>query len=177
MVDARAAAQVTAACAHARTSAVVIDAGALATVSTSRRARGHGAVILTPHAGEMASLLGIERDEVLRRPLDIAHAAAARFGAVIVLKGARTYVVAPDGSGFENTAGNLGLGTSGSGDTLSGVIAGLCARGAEPTQAAVWGVHLHATAGDMLARKLGPLGYLARELLAEIPPLLARFGA
>jgi NAD(P)H-hydrate repair Nnr-like enzyme with NAD(P)H-hydrate dehydratase domain len=71
-------------------------------------------------------------------------------------------------------AGNAGLGTSGSGDTLSGVIAGLAARGAELVQASAWGVFLHGRAGDVLARKVGPLGFLARELLAEIPPLMAR---
>ncbi|HEY0082691.1 MAG TPA: NAD(P)H-hydrate dehydratase, partial [Pyrinomonadaceae bacterium] len=68
-----------------------------------------------------------------------------------------------------------GLATSGSGDTLSGVIAGLAARGATPFQAAVWGVHLHALAGDELARRMGPLGFLARELLAEIPALMSKF--
>jgi NAD(P)H-hydrate repair Nnr-like enzyme with NAD(P)H-hydrate dehydratase domain len=75
---------------------------------------------------------------------------------------------------FECTAGNHGLGTSGSGDVLAGVIGGLAARGADPVQAAVWGVHLHGNAGDVLARRLGPLGYLARELLDEIPPAIAR---
>ncbi|MBC8072161.1 MAG: hypothetical protein IAG13_27825, partial [Deltaproteobacteria bacterium] len=61
----------------------------------------------------------------------------------------------------------------GSGDTLSGVIAGLCARGADLLQATVWGVHAHAAAGDRLARRIAPVGYLARELLAEIPQLIA----
>ena len=61
---------------------------------------------------------------------------------------------------------------SGSGDVLAGLIGGLCARGAEPLQAAVWAVHVHALAGDVLAHRLGPLGYLASELLPEIPSLL-----
>jgi NAD(P)H-hydrate repair Nnr-like enzyme with NAD(P)H-hydrate dehydratase domain len=59
---------------------------------------------------------------------------------------------------------------------LSGIIAGLCARGTDPLRAAVWGVYLHARAGDVLARQIGPYGFLARELLREIPRLLARFG-
>jgi ADP-dependent NAD(P)H-hydrate dehydratase len=92
---------------------------------------------------------------------------------VVALKGARTFVVAPDGRTFDNVAGNIGLGTSGSGDTLSGVIAGLCARGADPLQATVWGVHAHAAAGDRLARRIAPVGYLARELLAEVPQVIA----
>lgn len=151
---------------------LVLDAGALAAVAEAR----HDRVIITPHAGEMARLCGIHRDEVLARPQQLACETAARLGVVVALKGARTYVAAPDGRCHENTAGNLGLGTSGSGDTLSGVIAGLCARGAEPLQAAVWGVFLHARAGEVLARKVAPLGFLARELLTEIPPLLARCG-
>ena len=152
---------------------LVLDAGALKALWGARTPVSAEKMIVTPHAGEMAKLCGLERDEVLARPLALARETAARLGVVVALKGVRTYVAAPDGTCFENTAGNLGLGTSGSGDTLSGVIAGLCARGADPLQAAVWGVHLHARAGEVLAKKVGPLGFLARELLTEIPPLLA----
>jgi len=155
-------------------SPLIIDAGALSAVEHYRRSKDSGELILTPHAGEMATLWGCDRDEVLARPLEIAREAAARWNAVVALKGAHTFVVAPDGTAYCNTAGNIGLGTSGSGDTLSGVIAGLCARGATAVQAAVWGVFLHAKAGDLLARRIGPLGYLARELLIEIPPLLMK---
>jgi NAD(P)H-hydrate repair Nnr-like enzyme with NAD(P)H-hydrate dehydratase domain len=65
-----------------------------------------------------------------------------------------------------------GLATSGSGDVLAGIVAGLAARGAEPAQAAVWAVFLHSRAGEALARRTGPLGFLARELSAELPRLL-----
>jgi NAD(P)H-hydrate repair Nnr-like enzyme with NAD(P)H-hydrate dehydratase domain len=122
----------------------------------------------------MASLWGVSRDEVLAAKEKIACEVAAKLGAVVALKGAETIIVAPDGEIYRNTAGNLGLGTSGSGDTLSGVIAGLAARGADALQAAVWGVHVHARAGEVLARRIAPLGYLARELLHEIPPLVAK---
>jgi NAD(P)H-hydrate repair Nnr-like enzyme with NAD(P)H-hydrate dehydratase domain len=67
----------------------------------------------------------------------------------------------------------MGLATSGSGDVLAGVIAGLVARGTEAAHAAAWGVHLHALAGERLSRRVGPLGFLARELPAEIPPLMS----
>ena len=157
---------------------LVVDAGALAAFARSSGLKGpHAArVIVTPHAGEMARLWGVSRDDVAADPRAIARAAAVDLNAIVALKGAHTYVAAPDGATFHNTAGNLGLGTSGSGDTLAGVIAGLCARGADPLQAAVWGVFLHARAGEVLARELGPLGFLARELLMEIPPLLAALG-
>lgn len=154
---------------------IVLDAGALEALGPGKPRREHaGGIIITPHAGEMAQLRGLRREHIVREPLRVARAAAAELGVVVALKGAHTYVAAPDGTAFHNTAGNIGLGTSGSGDTLSGIIAGLCARGASPLQAAVWGVYLHAKAGDTLAARMGPLGFLARELLGEIPRLLAK---
>ncbi|HEX8853166.1 MAG TPA: ADP/ATP-dependent (S)-NAD(P)H-hydrate dehydratase, partial [Pyrinomonadaceae bacterium] len=105
------------------------------------------------------------------------RAAVARFQAVVILKGRETLISAPDSPIYRNRAGNVGLATSGSGDTLSGIVAGLAARGARPLAAAVWGVHLHARAGDRLARRMGRLGFLARELLAEIPPLMSELHA
>jgi ADP-dependent NAD(P)H-hydrate dehydratase len=129
--------------------------------------------ILTPHAGEMAGLLGIDKAEVEADRLGTARRAAEHFRAVVALKGAETLVVDPAGGAWSNRSGNVGLATSGSGDTLSGIVAGLAARGAEPARAAAWGVHLHGAAGDRLAERVGPLGYLARELLAEIPALMA----
>jgi NAD(P)H-hydrate repair Nnr-like enzyme with NAD(P)H-hydrate dehydratase domain len=65
------------------------------------------------------------------------------------------------------------MGTSGSGDVKAGVVLGLCARGAEPAQAAAWGAHLHGSAGDRLASALGATGYLARELADQVPKVLA----
>ena len=70
----------------------------------------------------------------------------------------------------------VGLATSGSGDTLAGIVAGLAARGATAAHAAVWGAYLHGSAGRVLAGRIGPIGFLARELLDEIPKLMARFG-
>jgi hydroxyethylthiazole kinase-like uncharacterized protein yjeF len=153
---------------------VIIDATALKPLGTlaSEVRRLNGKVILTPHADEMAAMLSVDKSVLLKRPLETARGAANDFNAVVVLKGATTYIVAPDGTACFNTAGNVGLGTTGSGDVLAGIITGLCARGATPFQAAVWGVYLHATAGDRLAHSMGLLGYLAREIPAEIPKLL-----
>jgi hydroxyethylthiazole kinase-like uncharacterized protein yjeF len=134
----------------------------------------NGRAVLTPHAGEMASLLGVDKREVGRNPADVARAAAHRFAAVVALKGAETFVAHPDGSAYRYTGGTVGLATSGSGDTLAGVVAGLAARGAPPLHAAVWGAYLHGSAGRVLARRVGRVGFLARELLDEIPPLLRR---
>ena len=154
---------------------VVLDAAALA--FASKHADGlhglGGRAILTPHATEMALLLGIEKDAVTADPPAIARRAAAERQAVTALKGAQTFIATPDGALYHNKAGNVGLATSGSGDTLAGIVAGLAARGAEPWLAAAWGVYLHAAAGDALARRHGPLGFLARELLSEVPSLMA----
>jgi hydroxyethylthiazole kinase-like uncharacterized protein yjeF len=123
-------------------------------------------VVLTPNEGELAALHG-GREVTLREG---AEAVAERYGAVVATKG---WVVTPDGRAWRDEIGGVGLGTSGSGDVLAGVIGGLLARGAEPAQAAVWGQYAHAAAGDRLAARLGRLGFLARELLDELAPVLA----
>jgi len=152
----------------------VLDAAALRLFRRHKRLPGGklDSIIATPHAGEMADLWGCPAEHVHANPLRLATEAARELGVTWVLKGVRTFIVDPDGRAFENVAGNSGLATAGSGDVLAGLIAGLAARGAEPVQAAVWGVYLHAKAGDALKRKLGPLGYLARELAAEVPAQL-----
>lgn len=154
---------------------LVLDAGALSCIEDDEQCLFglKGNVILTPHAGEMAMMLGLDKEDVARDPLSLAKRAARAMRAVVALKGAETFIVAPDGEAYCNRTGNVGLATSGSGDTLSGIITGLAARGAEPLQAAAWGVHLHGRAGDRLARRMGRLGFLARELLAEVPALMS----
>jgi hydroxyethylthiazole kinase-like uncharacterized protein yjeF len=153
---------------------VVLDAGAVACLANGRdllHALG-GRAVVTPNADELAEIYGEEFAE-REGALAAARRAADEFRAVVVLKGRETFVASPGGETFVNRAGTVGLATSGSGDVLAGVIAGLVARGAEATHAAAWGVHLHALAGERLARKVGPLGFLARELPAEIPSLMA----
>ncbi|QQP93427.1 NAD(P)H-hydrate dehydratase (plasmid) [Skermanella sp. TT6] len=155
--------------------ALVIDAEALVCLDTLREplCRREGRTIITPHAGEMASLLEIGRDAVEADPLATARRVATEFSMVVALKGGCTHIVDPDGNAWFYESGNVGLATSGSGDTLAGVVAGLVARGAEPAQATIWAVYLHGQAGNRLARSRGPMGFLARELLAEIPGIMA----
>lgn len=134
MFDGRAAGQLLRTClTTAHGPVLIIDAGALPVLKEAvlRLNRRRKAMILTPHAGEMAQLADLSREQVTADPVGVARRATAQLGAIVALKGARTYMAGPDGRVFHNTAGNAGLGTSGSGDTLSGVIAGLCARGAE----------------------------------------------
>lgn len=129
-------------------------------------------VVLTPHAGEMAHLTGIAKERVAAAPEHLARQMAQEWNAVVALKGATTFIAAPDGERWRHTGGNIGLAVSGSGDVLAGVIAGLAARGADLAQAVCWGVALHARAGERLAARMGTLGYLARELPGELPALL-----
>lgn len=157
---------------------VVLDAAALA-VPSENPAALHGLggrVVLTPHGLEASLMLHMEQQDVEGDAPGTALRAAADLRAVVALKGVDTFVAAPDGTMFCNTAGHVGLATSGSGDTLAGIIAGLCARGAEPLTAACWGVHVHARAGEALARRVGPLGFLAREIVNEVPALLHHLG-
>jgi len=156
----------------------VIDAAAMAGAIGYLQECGIASerVVVTPHAGEMASLLGIEKSEVQAEPLKIARAAAERLGAVVVLKGHDTYIVRPSGEAWCHRAGSVGLATSGSGDVLAGIVTGLAARGLPPAHAAVWGVFAHGRAGARLTEAVSPLGFLARELLGEISGALAAGG-
>ncbi|HKP72552.1 MAG TPA: NAD(P)H-hydrate dehydratase, partial [Pyrinomonadaceae bacterium] len=107
---------------------LVLDAGALAFLKDAPESLkgAHGRVVLTPHAGEMANLSGIDKEAIEADPLESVLGAVAELGAVVALKGRETLIAAPASRNvYCNRAGNVGLATSGSGDTLSGVIAGL----------------------------------------------------
>jgi hydroxyethylthiazole kinase-like uncharacterized protein yjeF len=155
--------------------ACILDAMAMCVVGSS--APFERPPLLTPHAGEMAHLTGQPREEIERDGAGTALAAARRWNAVLALKGAVTHIASPEGRLWRSDAGNVGLATSGSGDVLAGLLVGLAARGAPLPQAAAWGVALHARAGVRLAQRLGTLGYLARELPAEVPGLMQQLGA
>ncbi len=151
---------------------VVLDAGALV---MPLRAAPEVPFVLTPHAGEMAALCGVSRDEVTAAPWQHALHIAEATRSIVVLKGRRTRIVTPGGECWLHTGGATGLGTSGSGDVLAGLIAGFAARGAPALDAALWGVWVHGQAGARLAGSVGSLGFLARELSAEVPAILDRF--
>ena len=153
---------------------IVLDAAALSDLREQRAllSRQAGHVVITPHFGEMAGMMDITKEEVEAAPLETARYAAAFLGVVVALKGASTWIAAPEGEAWVFRGGCKGLGTSGSGDVLAGIIGGLLARGADPARAAMWGVHLHAAAGHRLTRTHGPLGFLARELMDEIPRVM-----
>jgi hydroxyethylthiazole kinase-like uncharacterized protein yjeF len=136
-----------------------------------------GRAVLTPNPKELAILLDVPDDRIADDPVGRAREAAARHGAVVALGGEASVVATPDGRCWIDTSGGFGLGVSGSGDAFAGVVTGLAARGAEPAQAAGWGAHLHGRAGDRLAARVGRLGYLAREVVDEVPYVLTELEA
>ncbi len=152
---------------------VVADADALTALG-----REHGPVrraklprILTPHPGEMARLLGCTTADVQDDRIGTASSLARSSGAIVVLKGARTIVAAPDGRVSINSTGNPGMAAGGMGDTLTGVIGGLLAQGYEPWDATRISVFVHGRAADQIARLKGSCGYLASEVADWIPHL------
>jgi len=128
--------------------------------------------VLTPHPGEMARLLGSSVAAVQAGRWETAAAAAARWGKVVVLKGAHTVVAAPDGRLRVSPFANPVLATAGTGDVLAGTIAGLLAQGAEPFDAAVAGVFLHGAAGERFARSRGDTGLVASDLARLLPSVI-----
>jgi hydroxyethylthiazole kinase-like uncharacterized protein yjeF len=153
---------------------LVLDAavlGSLAPRAAAVRA-WHGGAILLPHAREMARLLECELAQVEADPLAAARRAADTYNSVALIKGQYSYVVAPDGRAFRFEGGGIGLATSGSGDVLAGIVGGLAARGADPLTATLWGVYLHGEAGRRLSKTVGRIGFLARELLDQVPALM-----
>lgn len=145
---------------------VVVDATALEHLPAAASAP----LVLTPHAGELARMLGIERLEVEADPLGHATAASQRWNATVLLKGARTIVVAPDGRVRVNRSGTPWLGTAGAGDVLAGFIGSLLAVGLEPFDAASVGAFLH---GAAAASQRGPL--TASDVADRLPSTVAAF--
>jgi ADP-dependent NAD(P)H-hydrate dehydratase len=153
---------------------IVVDAGALGLLKENPRALEtlNGKALITPHAGELAMVLGIDKSEIQKNPGEIALHAALKLHAVVALKGSDTYIASPRGELYVYDSGHIGLATSGSGDTLAGIVTGLLARGASPLRSALWGVFLHGAAGNALSKRMGQIGFLAHELLDEIPAIM-----
>lgn len=156
---------------------LVIDALALSALRGGRyRFTEEASVVLTPNAGEMATITGETPAAVEADPRGVAATVAQNLNAVVVMKGPETFIATPYGEVFRYSEGEVGLATSGSGDILAGIVVGLLARGAALDQAAVWATYLHGAAGNRLKRRIGSIGFLARELSVEIPALMNALG-
>jgi NAD(P)H-hydrate epimerase len=126
-------------------------------------------LILTPHPGEMGRLCAVSAAEIQKNRIEHARCLATRLGAHVVLKGAATVMAHPDGSVFVNASGNSGMASGGMGDVLSGAIAGFVTQGYAPKDAIHLGVYLHGAAADHLWQNKGPFGYLATEVMNQLP--------
>jgi ADP-dependent NAD(P)H-hydrate dehydratase / NAD(P)H-hydrate epimerase len=159
---------------------VILDAdalNALAPWDESVRASSPFPLILTPHPGEMARLVSKPIADVVRNRVDIARAFAADHGVILVLKGSRTVIASPDGQVYINPTGNSGMATGGTGDVLTGIIAGLLAQKRDdPLAAVIAGVYLHGLAGDIAAASTGTRALIASDISAHLSDAFIRVG-
>lgn len=126
-------------------------------------------LVLTPHPGEMARLAESLTDKVQGNRLAEARLWSEQLKVVLVLKGAKTIIAAPDGTAYINVTGNPGMATGGTGDVLTGIIAGLIAQGMDAVTSAAAGVYLHGAAGDEAAKEKGLMGLVAGDVLRALP--------
>lgn len=159
--------------------AMVLDADALnAFESFSKELNGRGrSIVITPHPGEMSRLTGMTIAEVQANRLEVARTFAREHELIIVLKGHRTLIASPEGEVWANPTGNPGMATGGTGDMLTGMVAGLIAQYPQRVfDATVLAVYLHGLAGDLAARELGEHSLVATDLLRYLPKAFAEAG-
>lgn len=147
---------------------IIIDADGLNCISLLENVQLPGNTLLTPHPLELARLLKIEKDKVLENRIDTALIAAKKFNATIVSKGSRTIIADKDENVYINSTGNNALAKAGTGDVLSGMIAGFAAQTQEVLTAAQMGVFLHGLAGDIYVEKNNEYSLTASELIDYI---------
>jgi hydroxyethylthiazole kinase-like uncharacterized protein yjeF len=155
---------------------VVLDADGLNALAgaTECLRDAAGPLVLTPHPGECARLLGMSAETLLAERIPVVQKTAADWHLSLVLKMARTLVGDPAGGVAIVPTGNPGMATGGTGDVLTGVIAGLIAQGAAPPLAARAGAYVHGLAGDLAAGRLGPEAMLAGDLLDALPEAIGQ---
>jgi NAD(P)H-hydrate epimerase len=155
-----------------RSGPVVIDAdglNALAPWGENLRGSEELPIVLTPHPGEMARLVGRSISDVVANRIDLSRDFATRHAVILVLKGSRTVVASPDGEVFINPTGNAGMATGGTGDVLTGIIAGLLAqKPGDALGATISAVYLHGLAGDLAASRLGLRALIASDVTAHL---------
>jgi NAD(P)H-hydrate epimerase len=157
---------------------MVIDAdglNALADVSAILEGE-HAPAVLTPHPGEMARLMGVSTEHVQSRRAQYAEEAAQRFQSTVVLKGACSLIAEQGRPLTVNSTGNPGMASGGTGDVLSGLVAGLIAQGLLPFEAAAAATFLHGLAGDLAARRVGEASLAAGDLVEALPEAVQRVG-
>jgi NAD(P)H-hydrate epimerase len=156
---------------------MVVDADGLnAFDGRTDELNGRGRTLaITPHPGEMARLAGLSIPDVQKDRLGVARKFAREHELIVVLKGHRTLVVRPDGEAWVNTTGNPGMSTGGTGDILTGMVAGMIAQHTNDAFAGTMAaVHLHGLAGDVMRESMGEHSLVATDLLRGLPEAFRR---
>jgi NAD(P)H-hydrate epimerase len=154
---------------------LLIDADGLNNIGghTDILKRASVPLIITPHPGEMAKLIGMDVKSIQSDRVGVASEFSTRHNVITVLKGAGTITARPDGSIYINTSGNPAMATAGTGDILSGIIAGFIGQGYDAFNASIAGTYIHGLAGDTVAKRIGETGMVATDLLEEIPGVVS----
>jgi NAD(P)H-hydrate epimerase len=158
---------------------VILDAdglNAFAGQADELRTRKPELLAVTPHPGEMGRLLGATARDVQAKRLEVALDAAAKWKAFVILKGFHTILATPDGRAYVNTTGNPGMATGGTGDVLTGMLAGLTAEFGSKNWEHVLGlgIYLHGLAGDVAAERVGEAPLVASDLIEALPEAYSR---
>ena len=125
-------------------------------------------MVVTPHPGELARLMGTSTSEIQRDRIKASVDLAKRIGKIVVLKGAGTVIAEPEGNCWVNTTGNPGMACGGTGDVLAGMIGGFLAQKMDTLTATKLGVYLHGLAGDLAAKKQGEVSLLAQDIIENL---------
>jgi NAD(P)H-hydrate epimerase len=159
---------------------IIIDAdglNALAPWLAELKGSDEMPIVITPHPGEMARLTGKTNAEIVADRINVAREFATQHHVITVLKGSRSLIAAPDGEVYVNPTGNAGMATAGSGDVLTGLLAGLLAqRPQAPLEATLAAVYLHGLAGDIAARELGQRSLIASDLITNLSEAILQVG-
>ena len=155
---------------------IIIDADALNALSDHPEIlrERRSPAILTPHPGEMGRLTGKSTAEVQKDRIGISRDFATEYGVYLILKGAHTVIAEPSGEVYLSPTGNPGMATAGTGDALTGILAGLISQGVDISSAVRLGVYLHGLAGDIAAEEVGMIGMLAGDLINRIPAAIRK---
>jgi len=129
---------------------------------------------VTPHPGEMARMLNTTSKEIQANRIESSRKLSVEYGIYVILKGARTIVATPEGEVYINPTGNPGMATAGTGDLLSGIIAGFISQGLSARDSSILGVYLHGLAGDIAAEELSQTALIASDLLNTFPQAVKR---
>jgi NAD(P)H-hydrate epimerase len=156
---------------------IILDADGLnAFENRAQELTGHGrTLVLTPHPGEMARLTGLNTAAIQRDRINVARSFARQHELILVLKGDRTAIAKPDGEVWINTTGNPGMATGGTGDVLTGIVAGMLAQNPKRAfQAVLAAVYLHGLAGDIAEETMGEHSLVATDLITALPEAFRR---